>query len=377
MRTVSIVQRILPHYRLGFFERLHARLAGHGVHLRLCYGQEHPGSRPGSIHYEGTWVRRIRNRYLFNDGGDAGVVWQPCLRELAQSDLVIAEHAARLLINYPLAALSRLGGARLALWGHGTNLQGENRRGIASRMRHTMTQGAHWWFAYTELSARIVAGAGYPSERITVVNNAIDTEALGNQVFSTTSQQRAVLRHELGLTTGGTGIFCGRLVAEKRLDLLCEACEQIHRKRPWFRLLVVGDGPEERRLRSMADAAPWMRFVGPKYGAELALYLSVSDFLLMPGLVGLVIVDAFAAEVPLITTNHGRHSPEIAYLKHGENAVMTEVDAAALAAEVVSLIDHPARLERLREGCRASASEYTLARMVDRFSSGVMSALAH
>src|ERR1041385_5770660 len=98
MPTVSIVQRILPHYRLGFFERLHTLLGARGIDLRLCYGQELPGTRPGSVDYAGAWVTRIRNHYFRGARAGRGAVWQPCLRELAHSDLVIAEHAARLLI---------------------------------------------------------------------------------------------------------------------------------------------------------------------------------------------------------------------------------------------------------------------------------------
>jgi glycosyltransferase involved in cell wall biosynthesis len=375
MPRVSIVQRILPHYRLAFFERLHDRLEHLGIELRLCYGQEQPGTRPGSVDLQSGWVRRVRNRYLFDNGARRAVVWQPCLRELMKSDLVIAEHASRLLINYPLALLSRLGGARMALWGHGTNLQGGGRGELVNRARDAQLQRAHWWFAYTALSARVVASAGYPRDRITVVNNSIDTTALGDAVAAVSAHARESLRRELDLPASGVGIFCGRLVAEKRLDLLREACELVSLRRPDFRLIVIGDGPSEEEVRRMAHDCAWVRFVGPKYGPELAPYLAVSDFMLMPGLVGLVIVDSFAAGVPLITTDHRRHSPEIEYLRHGENALVTEVRADALANTIVSLMDSRDQLLQLKSGCRTSAHEYTLERMVERFSDGVLAAL--
>ncbi len=143
-----------------------------------------------------------------------------------------------------------------------------------------------------------------------------------------------------------------------------------------FRLIVVGDGPQEYRLRAMAADCPWLRVVGPKFDGELAAYLSVSDFMLMPGLVGLVIVDCFAAEVPLITTDHNGHSPEIEYLRHGENGLMTVPCPLALASEMVALIESPRRRARLRIGCRRSAREYTLEGMVERFSVSVLDALA-
>jgi L-malate glycosyltransferase len=374
MPTVSIVQRILPHYRLPFFWRLHEQLAQRGVNLRLWYGQEQAGARPRSEPLDAPWVSRIHNRYLPDERAQRAAVWQPCLRALSRSDLVISEHAARLLINYPLAALSRVGGLRLAFWGHGANLQGASRRRFADRVRENLAIGAHWWFAYTDLSARIVTDTGFPRERITVVNNAIDADALGSTVDAVSSAQRSALRRELDLP-GGVGIFCGRLVAEKRFDLIRAACDLVHARRPDFRLIVVGDGPLEHEVRHMAAECPWMRFVGARYGSELAPYLAVGDFLLMPGLVGLVIVDSFAAGVPMVTTKHDSHSPEIEYLRHGANGIMTAHDAGALAFEVDSLLSSPERRATLRAGCRASAREYTLERMTERFTAGVMSAL--
>ena len=52
-------------------------------------------------------------------------------------------------------------------------------------------------------------------------------------------------------------------------------------------------------------------------------------------------------------------------------------DAGALSDGIVELLDSRDKLTHLRAGCRASAREYTLERMVERFSDGVVAALAH
>ncbi len=43
-----------------------------------------------------------------------------------------------------------------------------------------------------------------------------------------------------------------------------------------------------------------------------------------PGAVGLAILDAFAAGLPMVTTHCRGHGPEIAYLRQNENGLMTE-----------------------------------------------------
>jgi glycosyltransferase involved in cell wall biosynthesis len=97
--------------------------------------------------------------------------------------------------------------------------------------------------------------------------------------------------------------------------------------------------------------------------------------MMMPGLVGLVVVDAFAAGLPLVTTRIDTHSPEIEYLEPGVNGLVTEPDAGSLATACVELLQSPPLLERLRAGCSESSRVYTLEAMVERFARGVQDAL--
>ena len=90
---------------------------------------------------------------------------------------------------------------------------------------------------------------------------------------------------------------------------------------------------------------------------------------------GLGILDAFAAGLPMVTTQWGRHSPEIAYLENGVNGLMTADDLNSYVRETVALMGNDARLARLRTGCHASASEFSLEHMVDRFCAGVLQCL--
>ena len=49
----------------------------------------------------------------------------------------------------------------------------------------------------------------------------------------------------------------------------------------------------------------------------MAPYLYVSKLLLMPGLVGLSVMDSFVGTCPLVTTDVAVHSPEICTSKMG------------------------------------------------------------
>lgn len=372
-RRVCIVQRIVPHYRVQFFRALQATLARSAVDLHLIHGQEFPGTVPRGVDFDETWAHRIQNRYLRIAQHE--LIWQPCsLREFRGADLVIVEHANRLLLNYRLLA-ARSNGRRLAFWGHGTNYQALGQHSTGETIKRNLARSVDWWFAYTIGGARLVESYGYPRERVTIVNNAIDSRGIADAIARISDEENSRLRERLRLKKGGVAVFCGRLVEEKRLDLLWAAALEIRARCPHFSLLVIGDGPLESEARHMAEAHEWIHYIGASAGDGLSAYFAVSDFMLIPGLVGLVVVDAFAAGLPLITTRIETHSPEIEYLEPGVNGLVAEPNAQSLAGTCVELLESPTLAARLRDGCLTASRIYTLEAMVERFAGGVLDAL--
>jgi glycosyltransferase involved in cell wall biosynthesis len=140
-------------------------------------------------------------------------------------------------------------------------------------------------------------------------------------------------------------------------------------------LVVVGDGPEASQIAAAARRFDWVHPVGHCVGAQLAPYLRSAQALLMPGLVGLVIIDSFVAGVPLITTDNGIHSPEIAYLENGRNGLMTPDDESAYADTVVAYLESGPLQAQLRQGCAASAAKLTIENMVANFTNGIKDCL--
>ena len=208
-----------------------------------------------------------------------------------------------------------------------------------------------------------------------MLNNAVDTSELQRQRQSITPEDTRALRESLGFGAGPVGVFVGSLYADKRLDFLFASAEAIRRELPDFHLLIVGDGPERDKVQAWCAAHPWARWVGARFGREKAAYISVAQVMLNPGAVGLGILDAFVCGVPMLTTDCGIHSPEIAYLDNGHNGVMTENDLWTYVSACVQLLGDPEKLSRLRAGCSASAGEYTIENMVHRFAVNIETAL--
>lgn len=221
------------------------------------------------------------------------------------------------------------------------------------------------------MSANLVKAAGFPDRRITVLNNSVDTSELLRQRQSVTPEETQALRESLGFGVGPVGVFVGSLYAHKRLDFLLVAAEAIRNEVPNFHLLIVGEGPEREKVQEWCAAHPWARWVGARFGREKAVYVSVAQVMLNPGLVGLGILDAFVYGVPMLTTDCEIHSPEIAYLEPGINGMMTANDQTAFVGACVSLLRNTQTLNALRVGCAASAKEYTVENMARRFAEGI------
>lgn len=367
-RTVLIVKSNLELYRLPFYTDLAVRLSRDGVCLRVavpvsrCHGAAAPWLTPvpgGNL--------RIAGRVLS---------WQNILEHARGAQLVIAQQCARELTNYCLLALRRTCGYRLALWGHGTDFQRAWTAPVAEFIKRQIFATVDFWFAYTPGVAGIIRAYGYPPERICTVFNSVDTASEARLHRSIAGEQKRALRARLGLAPNARLVsYCGALYREKRLDFLVEACRAVRRSGLDAHLLLIGDGPERRRLEAMSGGETWIHLAGAAYGEPKALYLAASDCMAIPGVVGLAVVDAFAHQCPLVTTNLPGHGPEIEYLRPGSNGMMSPNTLEAFAAALHDVLSDEGLRVRLQEGCRRAATAITMENMVERFAAGVLEAL--
>ena len=376
MTSVVIIQRVLPHYRVPFFVGLREALEQRDIELTLLYGQEFPGTVPVSAGLDAPWAQKIENRYFDLMGIE--LVWQPCLSHLKSADMVIVEQANRLLVNYILLLLRRIGKPyKLAYWGHGRHTKVSTEQGWRDSIKRMLSNFVDWWFAYTLKSAESVIAGGYPGNRTTVVQNTISTSELHQALQSVSITQIEKIRSEFGIEKNDrVCIFCGGMNAGKKLDFLIDACKSVRARLPDFHLLLLGDGPEKHKAEAAAAHLSWVHYIGPVYGPDRVVYFKLGLALLMPGLVGLITVDSFVTQTPMFTTDLPDHGPEIAYLENGVNGVMTDYNVDSYADTVVAYLEDSSVQKKLKSGCKRSAQLYTLENMIGNFASGIQSCLS-
>lgn len=164
-------------------------------------------------------------------------------------------------------------------------------------------------------------------------------------------------------------LFVGRLRYYKGLNYLITAMKEIAAT-----LLIVGSGPEtaslgeEAYLQGVADR---VRFLGEVSDELLPAYYQAADLFVLPSsqrseAFGIVLIEAMAAGLPLISTELGTGTSWVN--QHGVTGlVVPAADAAALTGAINRLLADPDLRQRMAAAGRARAqTEFALSRLVDR-----------
>lgn len=136
---------------------------------------------------------------------------------------------------------------------------------------------------------------GVDSDRIVTLRNGVDLERFR-------PLDRMAIRSKLGIGTGPVWLAAGHLVEPKGVHFTLAALAEV----PEATLLVAGEGPEESRLRELADrldVAARVRFLGTIPHGELSRYYNAADVMLlassregMPN----VVLESLACGTPVI-----------------------------------------------------------------------------
>jgi glycosyltransferase involved in cell wall biosynthesis len=194
-----------------------------------------------------------------------------------------------------------------------------------------------------------------PSNKVAVVANGIDVE----------SYQRAGAQ---GCRTEGEFVIgtVGRLAEVKRQDLLIRAFARLATDADGLRLLLVGDGPERKRLESLAAElaiADRVKFAGyqpspERFLAQMDVFALTSRHEALP----LSLLEAWASGLPVISSavggipqvvDHGRtgllfqSGDETALLRCLRKVIKERDYAAALAAEGKAEVEAKYSLSRM------------------------------
>jgi len=218
------------------------------------------------------------------------------------------------------------------------------------------------WFALRNFHDKIIAVSKavgnyavskgrVPLEKILVLYNGIDTRSFGRWNDS----DRAAVRKAFGIpATAALIVTVAVLRREKGIQFLIEAWPNILESVPNAYYLIVGAGPYETQLKSLAatsNLTDRVLFAGAR--SDIPEILGSSDLFVLPTLddvLPTVLAEAMASGLPIVASRVGG-VPEM--IEPGKNGLLVApADQTRLADACIRLLRTPDEALRLAQGGR-------------------------
>jgi len=166
-------------------------------------------------------------------------------------------------------------------------------------------------------------------------------------------------------------VFVGRLIDEKRVDLLLDAIHALADSFPDLVCMVIGDGPERAALEGRAERlglAERVTFSGRVEDARVYAAMKAARVLVMPSAregFGITVAEAQACgTVPLVA--RGPMSAASALVRAGLDGLLCDPTPASMAEALAGLLSDPARLAAMSRSAKRVGRDYDWDRLTDR-----------
>lgn len=183
---------------------------------------------------------------------------------------------------------------------------------------------------------------GIPLERITVIPLGAD-----DALFQFDASARQQIRSQLSMADSATVfIYTGKIIPEKRLDILVEAVK-LMKNDHGVKVLIVGDGLRsyvERLKQQTRDGGLENSFIwhGGVLNKELYKYYSAADVAVWPRGPSISQREAMACGLPIVISEDSLVTELVGY---GNGLICQEEDASDLARQMKKLLDPELRKE--------------------------------
>ena len=239
---------------------------------------------------------------------------------------------------------------------HGTDVR------LLQRSRLTRAIGRH----VLQRADAVTAVSGYLAEQAaSVMQTSVES-------IMVQPMPADLVRLARGSRGGGGVVTVGRLVPQKRIDIVLDAVAHMHRQGRIVPLTIIGEGPLREALEEHAvrlGIAQTTRFLGQLAPESLAQGIGNADVFAFAAFgegLGLAAAEAFILGVPVAITDAGGGVKDIVP-PTGAGRVVPEGDAAARGDALIDLMDAPDARQRAAETGASLRARFDPDRVAERF----------
>lgn len=371
--NILLFQRLVPAYRVPVFRELYRRYG-----IITCHSREKKGDVKKSYVKEMDFPNESITRVYF--GLNKTLILQNIFPVLLRYRpvIVISQFSLGYFTFWFLLALKPFFGYKLVLWTHGVR-NNELHNPFKSRSRKIVLRfirNSDAVIFYSNSRKEIVSKKLLKNNHLFVASNTLDTATFKNIYTQLSDIGKENVKNEIGFNSKFNLIFTGRLLSEKRIDLILDAFLLLNTKYD-INLHFIGDGPEKALIMKYSEKVNGIKYHGAIYDDIIVgKFLFASDIYLMPGYIGLGIVHAFAFGLPVIscrTTQNGPfHSPEVEYFIDDVNGLWCDSDAISLVTKVETMLNNRDLIKKMSKNAIDTAyNQCTLDKMILGFACAI------
>ena len=340
LNKVYFITNIFPHYREALWREI---LSNNNFCATFYCSKDNPLSiKEGKIDKESYNLRinNVKGYWLFNNY----LIWQSdivrvCL--IKQFDSIVFLGEMNILSNWIGALICRIRRKRVFFWSHGFY---GNESSLKYFFRKLFYRIANEHIVYENRGKSLMIKSGFKDQNIHVIYNSLDYEKqklLFEKLNKTENSSFTFFRNK----TLPVFIYIGRLIESKKVDQLIHAFKNVNKSNQLCNLLIVGTGPNEENLKSLAEdeiISKTIHFYGECYDEKIISNLMFNSICTVsPGNIGLTVINSFSFGTPAITHNNFENQmPEAEVIKEGITGFFfKENDILSLERALIDMIN--------------------------------------
>jgi len=245
----------------------------------------------------------------------------------------------------PFMIWARFRRVKIILWSHGINLQKKNQP-LFNLFYYLRQNLADALILYSPEQVKYIKTS---KNKIFIANNTLNLDEL-----PVINKSQNELKNQYGYRNKKVLLFVGRLDVNNRSiedflglsDVLDDG----------YVIIIIGPGMESNAAKNITSQNSRIKYLGPFYdNQKVSEYYKMSDIFVMPGAIGLSIVQAFYYETPVLVQDVP-HGPEAFYLVEGENGYYYHKGDINDMKQKLRQMLKPAHYEELVNNCRRTVS---------------------
>ncbi len=332
MKNLILFDQDTLHYRQSIYKHFRKVFAEIGYNLYVVYDKK---------------INTVENDTDFFIGVDYS--YKNCVAQLKEKKpaVIIQFIWLKYKFLFPFMLYCKLKGIKSILWSHGINMQNREQK-LKNQLYYLRQRLATAQIIYTPNELKYTVGS---KKSVFVANNTLNFND-----FPQITKTKEELKEEHGFSGKKVVLCVGRLSTHNRkVDLLADGFELV--KDESIHLAVVGTGVTEEQQKRLNEH-PRAKYYGAIFDPiKINEIYKMADLFVMPGGVGLAINHAFYHGLPILVENVN-HSPEVYYLKPGENGfIFNKADKQDLASKIEEVFKNEETYNKLSNYARYTVTE--------------------